>query len=84
MSPLIIIYFAITILDHFQIINFCFIGIVLYHAFKSNTKKVIRSSIAFALSIFIIIAIPSGIVVIVHPEIKGKDAEILKEVEEWL
>jgi hypothetical protein len=81
-----IIYMAVTVLIHYEIITICFMGLVAFRAFKRNSKALIRSVIAFSISVAILVGIPMGIVEAMYPKETKGDTEtaIIKEVERWM
>jgi ABC-type proline/glycine betaine transport system permease subunit len=80
-----ILYMAATVLIHYEVLTFCLIGLVAWRAITSDTKTMIRSVIAFTISITILVGIPMGITEARLPkETKGDvEAVIMKEVSEW-
>lgn len=81
-----IIYMAATVLIHYEIITICFMGLVAYRAFKRDSKALIRSVIAFSISVALLVGVPMGIVEAMYPDETKGDTEtaIIKEVEEWM
>lgn len=80
-----VVYMSLTVLIHYQILTLCLMGVVAFHGFKSDSKKLIRKVIAFSISIAILVGIPMGIVEGIYPEETKGDVEsvIIKEVTEW-
>ncbi len=81
-----IVYMSAIVLIHYYVLTLCFIGLVTYHAVKSDHKTMIRSIIAFCISIAILIGIPMGIMEERFPkETSGNaEAKIIREVKTWM
>jgi hypothetical protein len=75
-----ILYVSITLLTHYQIPEFCLLGIIIYHAFRSYRKTMIKAVMAFLLSVTIVIYIPIGVIQMLHPEAKRAEPEIVKSL----
>lgn len=79
-----VLYVSITLLTHYQIPEFCLLGIIIYHAFRSDRKTLIKAVMAFLLSVTIVIYIPNGVIQMLHPEAKKAEPEIVREVQKWM
>lgn len=80
-----IVYMADTILIYYQVPTFCLLGVAAYRGWKNGAKVMLRSAIAFCISIAILIGMPMGIIESLLPEETSGDVEtvIMKEVSEW-
>lgn len=78
------IYISITVLIHYQILQLCLIGFILYRAIKRGIQHIWVSVLSFFISMVIIIGIPVGIVKITYPDqTKGSETTIIEEVTSW-
>jgi len=79
-----VLLISITVILHYQILVLILLGIIIYHAIKTDWKMMCKTVFAYLFSVSLVIGVPVGFVKIMVPGANGAEKEIVKEVQEWM
>lgn len=75
---------SITVLLQYHILDLILLGLIIYHAIKTDRKTMFKTVLAYLLSVVIVVGVPYGLVKLKYPEAVGAEKAIMKEVQSWM